>query len=231
MSAEALQKVIVESHRGAQNQLTNFHSAMDRGNTKAAGTALQTAAQAICYGLKNAVEDNVFWTEAGALIRNAHEHPPAINEVLSDLERLVEQEGHVLTNGGFNASEVAELLGEFVLTLRVFGEVPNEKTLELTRIRVLQTQKQICAIAGKKVEIVSVNIWGRAYRAVKNGLRSVNGVGTIAFDVVAAGAGTAATGGAAAPYAVGLAVVSVAGGMATIMSVGEDIYGGLTIRR
>lgn len=61
--------------------------------------------------------------------------------------------------------------------------------------------------------------------------RSVNGVGTIAFDVVAAGAGTAATGGAAAPYAVGLAVVSVAGGMATIMSVGEDIYGGLTIRR
>jgi hypothetical protein len=60
----------------------------------------------------------------------------------------------------------------------------------------------------------------------------VNGVGTIALDVVvAAGAGTAATGGAAAPYAVGLAVVSVAGGMATIMSVGEDIYGGLTRRR
>jgi hypothetical protein len=83
-------------------------------------------------------------------------------------------------------------------------------------------QKQICAIAEKKVEIVSVNIWGRAYRAIKNGLRSVNGVGTIAFDVVAAGAGTPATGGAAAPYAVGLAVVSVAGGMATIMSVGEE---------
>ena len=190
MSAEALKKVIVESHRGAQNQLSNFHSAMDRGNTKAAATALQTAAQAICYGLKSAVEDNVCWTEAGALIRNAHEHPPAINEVLSDLERLVEEEGHVLMKGGFNASEVAELLGEFVLTLRVFGEVPNEKTLELTRMRVNQIQRQICAIAEKKVEIVSVNIWGRAYRAIKNGLNSVNGVGTIAFDVVAAGAGT-----------------------------------------
>src|SRR5438552_19155179 len=100
MSAEALQKIIVESHRGTQTQLTNFNTAMDRGNTKAAATALQTAAQAICYGLKNAAEDSVFWAEAGALIRNAHEHPPAINEVLSDLEKLVEQEGQLLKNGG-----------------------------------------------------------------------------------------------------------------------------------
>jgi hypothetical protein len=90
MSAKDLQIVIVKSYRGAQSQLANFHDAMDRGNTQAAATALQTAARSICFGLKNASEDNVFWTEAGGLIRNAQDHPSAINEVLSNLEKLVE---------------------------------------------------------------------------------------------------------------------------------------------
>jgi hypothetical protein len=92
MSAKDMQKVIVESYRGAQSQLANFHDAMDRGNAQAAATALQNATQAICFGLKNASEDNVLWTEAGGLIRNAQEHPSAINEVLSNLQKLVEQE-------------------------------------------------------------------------------------------------------------------------------------------
>jgi hypothetical protein len=53
----------------------------------------------------------------------------------------------------------------------------------------------------------------------------------VALSAVAMRADAEDVGGAAAPCALGLAVVSVAGGMATIMSVGEDIYGGLTIRR
>ena len=68
MSAEALQKVIVESHRGAQNQLANFHSAMDHGNTKSRGNrSADSGSGNLLWLKKRCREDNVFWTEAGRL--------------------------------------------------------------------------------------------------------------------------------------------------------------------
>lgn len=231
MSAETLSKSVVEAHQSAQMQLTAFHTAIDNRNSKEAAIALQRAAQAICYGLSRTMEDSAFWSEAAGLLQQAERTPGAVDEVLGNLDDLMKEEGRILTNGGYSAEVVSEILREFELTLSVFKQIPNPNTLDLAKTRISQTKNAICALGDKPVEIIKDGYWGRAYRAVKSGLRSLNGVGTIVSDVATAGAAAAASGGILAPWALGIAAASIAGGIVTVMTVGEDIYGGLRIQR
>jgi hypothetical protein len=231
MSAESLQKLVVGAYEEAQRQLNAFYAAMDERNTRAAADALQNAARAICAGLTEAVQDRTFWAEAAELLKQASATPAPLKAVLDNLERVAEEEAKILKNGGYSAQSVSALLGDFEITLEAFREFPSGNTVELARARVTSAQEVICELEKRGVEIARDNLWGRAYRRVKSCLKSFSGVGTMVCDVATAGAAFAASGGVLAPLALGVAAVSVTGGIVTIIGVGEDIYGGLTIRR
>jgi hypothetical protein len=234
MSAETIQKLLVDAHQRALSQLTAFDRAINQKDHRAAAEALQNAAKAICDGLTQIAEDAKFWAEAGELVNKAVGSPDAIKTVCSDLDKVADEEAKILAKGGYSAESIRVLLGEFEITLDAFQEFPSGNTLELARRKVIAAQKAICDIASKPVEIVKEGFWGRTYRRLKAGLKTFNGAGTVVCDVAtasAAAAAAAATGGALTPLAIGVAAVSVAGGVHTIMSVGEEIHDGLVIRR
>lgn len=210
MSAETLQKPVAEAHQQALNQLSAFDSAINQKNERAAAEALQNAAKAICDGLTRIADDAKFWAEVGELVNKTVGSPDAIKTVLSDLEKVADEEAKILARGGYSAESIRVLLGEFEITLDAFQEFPSGNTLELARRKVSAAQKAICDIASKPVEIVKVGFWGRTYRRVKAGLKTFNGAGTVLCDVAtasAAAAAAAATGGALTPLAVGVAAV------------------------
>jgi len=231
LSASTLLKPTVEAYNAAQQQLGAFHAAINQHKTKVAAEALHNAAQAICYGLSQAVEDQKFWAEAADLLNKANTMPNAMKTVLENLEKVAEEEANILRAGGYTAESVSALLGDFEITLGAFKEYPSGNTLQLAQERVRRSQKIICELASRGVEIESDHFWGRAYRSVRSTLKSFSGVGTIVCDVATAGVAAAASAGVLTPLALGVAAVSVTGGVVTIMGVGEEIYGGLIIRR
>ena len=210
MSAEQLKKTLLGTYEGARRELARFDRAVENGNTAEAAKALHSAASAICAGLAAAEGDLDFWAEMANRLIPTKETQASLNEALANLDKIVEEEERVFKNGGFSVSAISQLLGEFVVTLRAFKELPTGATLVLAQRRVSDVRRHICELSSRPIKIEQ-SFWGHTFRIVKVGFKALAGVSTIAFDL------------ATTPISAPVVVVSLLGGIDLLLSVGEEI--------
>ena len=210
MSAKKILKTLVETYEGARRELALFDRAVEGRKIEEAARHLRAAAAAICAGLKAADEDADFWAEMGDLLKGMK--PDSLKEALNTLDKIVEDEAEVMKRGGFSPSGISELLGEIGVTLGAFKEFPSGATLELARRRVKDARRVICDLSERDVKIER-GFWGRSFRIVKAGIKVLGGVASIGVDLTTT------------PFSAPLAVVSVAGGVDLLLSVGDVFRG------